>query len=351
MQFLRRLLPLIGLFATLMVFALRLPPEWDSLGLKILLFVCALVAWVFVTGAGIRTVEKDSYEVVEEFFGGVSMYGPRKMYFFIPGYHLVEATLPNFPIKHEFSIDSIDTRTPGLQRIDKIKVRVSYSIVDPLTCYYQVLQSLERLKELEEQKKIRHSEMFLWKQVLNERLAGIIDDAIRVGVWHWADTLVRDPNLNLVTPFPLPPNTEYDPYALSLNRDRLAAEILDEVQYQTDEWGMQIDRLVFENFEINPEIIKRKVRNKDRELADAEHEARMAAAAITIKGEAEVEIRARTVARVIEVLLEQQRRNGLNLSNDVLYNVVRAAMYSDGQTIWKGVIEKSATPPGTAKTA
>lgn len=174
-----------------------------------------------------------------------------------------------------------------------------------------------------------------------------IDDSVRDGVWEWAEAVVRNQSLGLEIPFKTKPEPENDPYALSLNRRKLAERILQRVDLAVVDWGLELKDLVFENVEIEGELIKRKTRNKERELEEAEHTARMDAAAIRIRGTAEAEVRAETVRKVIEVLLNQK---GLTLTNDVLYNVVRAAMYSDGQMIWSSVIDKSG-PVGTAKTA
>lgn len=86
-------------------------------------------------------------------------------------------------------------------------------------------------------------------------------------------------------------------------------------------------------------MIKGKTRDKQRELDEATHEAKKTAIAIREKGLAEAEIRAVTVAKIIDVLMNQK---GISVTDQVLYNIVRAAMYSDGQMIWNATMDKGA---------
>jgi hypothetical protein len=238
----RRLLPIGSLAGLLLLFVIPLPYELDVPALRLALFLFGLLAWALAFRAGLEVVDKDCVVIRQDMLGNNRPFRAKETYLFFPGYHSVEATLPNYPIKCEFKIGGIDTRTPGLQRIDEIKVRVIYRIVDPLASFTRGAYFRERIKELETTRRLTRGDASLWKQLMNELVIGVVDDAIRTGVWHWADTLLREPRLNLSVPFPLPPNTSFDPYALSLNRDNLAQDILDEVQYQASQWGVEVDQ-------------------------------------------------------------------------------------------------------------
>jgi hypothetical protein len=186
--------------------------------------------------------------------------------------------------------------------------------------------------------------------VLNEVMHGVIDDSIRDGVWKWAESLAEDADLRLDMPsLPAPLKLEHDPYALSLNRVKLADKVREEVGFRSQRWGLKVHRIVFENIELDPEMVKGKTRNKERELEDATHEAKKAAIAIREKGMAEAEVRAETVAKIIELLMRHQER--LSLSEQMLYNIVRAAMYSDGQMIWGATMEKGTGANASVKAA
>lgn len=349
MSSLRRVLPAFWLGLIILVASfLSLPFTVDTISFRLLLFVFLAGIWLVVFGARFAAVDADSILVRKDILGNTDILRAKSSYFYMPIYHALEATLPNYLLKHEFDVDAIDTRTPGLQRIDKIRVRVRYRVVDAKTFYHKSAYGRERLKAIESERKLQRSDVGLWRQFLNELMRGTIDDAVRDGVWEWAEAVARNQSLQLDVPFPRRPEPENDPYALSLNRRKLADRILQRVDIAFVDWGLELEDLVFENVEIDAELIKRKTRDRERELAEAEHVARMEAAAMRIRGAAEAELRAETVRKVIEVLLNQK---GLTLTNEVLYNVVRAAMYSDGQMIWSSVMEKGAAPAGTAKTA
>lgn len=334
----RRFFPiasLVGLILISMMLATLLVQE-NQFPLFLVLFLLGLPFWLLLMGGGWRQVDKDMVVVRKDATGDVRTFR-RGSYLFAPILHTIEAKMPSYRLKHEFHVDSIDTLTPGLQQIKKIKVRVVYEIINFRNCFDQSSYVKERIRQIEDFDNLKRDDPAMWRKVLNEVMHGIIDDAIRLGVWRWAEHIAQDPSLAVSVPFPTRPDVEYDPYALSLNRVKLAEKVADEVGYLTDDWGLVVHQLVFENIEIDPELIKRKTRNKTRELEEATHEAQKAAIAIREKGMAEAEVRAATVAKVIEVLVNQK---SVSLTEQMLYNIVRAAMYSDGQMIWGATMEK-----------
>ncbi len=138
---------------------------------------------------------------------------------------------------------------------------------------------------------------------------------------------------------PNPPAPENDPYALSLNRRRLAEQLLQRMRTTAPDWGIALREIVLESIAIDPELIKRKTRNKDGEVAEAQHQATIEAIDIQARGVAEAAVRARTVRRILEELNAMGQLPRLN--EKTIAEIVRAAMYSDGQTIWQGFQQKS----------
>jgi hypothetical protein len=345
----RRFVPILTLIALILVSALIATSvtEDNQLLLALAIFVIGLPLWLFSLGGGWRMVEKDTVVIRKSVSGDVKSFH-HGSYLYMPIYHTIEAKMPSYLLRHEFPIASIDTRTPGLLQINQITVRVIYEISDFRTYFDRSADVKERIKDLEDNVKLSRDDPALWRKVTNEVMHQVIDDAIRDGVWKWAEYVTENAALLLEVPFEKKPDPEYDPYALSLNREKLARKILDEVQYHTESWGLDVHKLVFENITIDQDLIKRKTRNKDRELEEAEHDAKKAALAIRLKGLAEAEVRAETVARVITALLNHKER-GAAFSDQTIYEIVRAAMYSDGQMIWSATMEKGTN--GTVKAA
>ncbi|MEI7769478.1 MAG: SPFH domain-containing protein [Chloroflexales bacterium] len=321
----------------------------DPLPLFLLLFLIGLPLWLFSLGGGWRVVDKDTVVIRKDLAGNIQPFY-RGSYLYMPIVHTIEAKMPSYPLRHEFPIASIDTRTPGLLQINQIRVRVIYEISDFRTYFDRSADVKERIKDLEDNVKLSRDDPSLWRKVTNEVMYQVIDDAVRDGVWKWAEHVAEDAALQLDVPFEKKPNPEYDPYALSLNREKLAKKIREEVQFLTESWGLCVHSLVFENITIDDGLIRRKTRNKARELENAEHDARKEAIAIRLRGFAEAEVRAETVARVIGVLLNQ-REKGVALSEQTLYDIVRAAMYSDGEMIWHATMEKGPGPNASVKAA
>jgi hypothetical protein len=342
-------LTLAGIIVVSVALALGVAPE-HPLPLILAFSLIGLLIWVFWMGGGWRMAEKDAVVIMEDFTRRPSDIR-QGTYLFIPIIHTIEAKMPSYPLRHEFSVDSIDTRTPNLQQIKKIKVRLLYEIVDFRACFRRSADMKERIKQLESSEKFKRDDPSLWTRLLNEVMHGVIDDSIREGVWKWAESLAKDSDLKLDMPtLPEPLKVEHDAYALSLNRVKLADKVLEEVRFRSREWGLRVHRIVFENIELDPDMIKGKTRNKDRELEEATHDAKKAAIAIREKGMAEAEVRAATVAKIIELLMSHQER--LSLNDQMLYNIVRAAMYSDGQMIWGATMEKpSASGNASVKAA
>lgn len=241
----------IFLIGTVFLFAFfwSLPFELDTLAFRLPLFVILLAISLVLLGARWAAVDKDSILIRKDIIGNTDVFPAKSTYFYTPVYHSVEAILPNYLLKHEFDVDSIDTRTPGLQKINKIRVRVHYRIIDPKTFFNMSAYGVERIKEIESGRNLKRSDVGLWKQFLNELMRGTIDDSVRDGVWEWAEAVVRNQSLGLEIPFKTKPEPENDPYALSLNRRKLAERILQRVDLAVVDWGLELKDLVFETYD------------------------------------------------------------------------------------------------------
>lgn len=330
---------------------------------------------LLLLGAGFRRVERNTFVARRDIFNSVETF-EHGFYLYIPYFHTVEAMMPNYMLRHKFSVDSIDTRTLRLRQIKSIRVRVVYRLVAKNFCSWlypalffrgrqreqtygaastdegnQIESSpyafiKRRIKDLDETEKLKPDNPELWIQILNKALEYILDDMIREWIWKWQGQVESDAGLQLVTPFPIPLRIEDDPYAINLNRKALADQIRVDVDRRTQKWGLRVHDIVFENVTIDSDIITFRTRNKDFEIKNAEHEAKKEAIAIREKGLAEAEVRATAVAQIITKLVGDK---SIPISDEMLYNIVRAAMYSDGEMIWTGVVEKDAQGGGRTK--
>jgi hypothetical protein len=333
----RRVFPFVTLVGIIFIAAaLATLVEQNQLPFFLLLFLIGLMGWIFWMGGGWRLADKDTVVIIEDFTRTAHLF-EHGSYLYIPIVNAIAAKMPNYPIMHEFAVDAIDTKTTKILKIDEITVGVKYTITDFMICYEKSAGIKQLIKDLEHSEKLRTDNPTLWIRAINTMMQGLIDDAIRSAVWKWATLLAQNPNLQLETSFARSSPVEHDPYSLSLNRDKLSAKVMDEVRMRAQRWGLKVEYLAFENIVLDPELINRATRDKPRELANAEHDAKKEAIAIREKGMAEAEVRAATVAKVIEVMMNQER---LPLTEQMIYNIVRAAMYSDGKMIWHGVVEK-----------
>lgn len=351
---LRRVMPaatLIGLaiFAALAAYIIA---PFDLIPVAVVVFVVLFPFWFMFQGGGLVPVGRGNTVVRKDLFGNIDTF-EEGQFPFMPIFHTVEARIPNYPLKHELAIETIDTRTKFLNQIKQIKARVHYRVIDFYAFYKESANLTGRVLELEEQEKLKREEPILWKRVLNELMHGTIDDVAREVVWHWDTAAASEPNLQIIIPFTKNFPSENDPYTLSLNRVRLAQQIRRQLNQRFDAWGITIEKLVFETVEVDADLIKRQTRNKPGEVEEAELQAKIAAVGISLKGYAEAEVRAATIAKVLEELIK--RKDQINLTNEVLYNIVRAAMYSDGEMVWQGVVEpkpgSASNGAGTVKTA
>ncbi len=304
-----------------------------------------LLVWLIAQGAGWRYADKDTAVIVRDPTGNYSAYN-RASYLFIPFAHQVVAQLPTYPLTFEFPIEAIDTQTRYLSRIVKIVVRVTCTISDPRTFYLKSDAFLDRILELEATTQFRRTDKAFWKQMLREIMAVEVDNHVRDVVWRWQEHIDRDPSLRLQTTFTLKKLGELDPFDLSVNRQNLARETTASLAKAARAVGVKIEPLVFESVEIDPGLIAFKNLDQDRELAKAEQAAALARIPIVERGMAEAEVRATTLAKLLDVLINQYH---IPHTDPLVAQVIRAVLYSDGEMIWKGVLEKS--PNGSAAKA
>jgi len=331
--------------------------EFDIVQNTLRIFVPGALLLGLILSIEMLSAQPDAVTLRKDLFGNTDEIKSGS-YFAIPFLFTVVARIPAYPLKTEFDVEMIDTQTAKLLRINYARVRCHYRIDSYSTCAKRVFDMTERLKLIEATDKLKPTDTGLWKSILGATISGMIDDKLRENVWQWADMIAKDVTLAASLPFADPEiEIENDPYALSLNRTKLASKLVQSIEDGAKKWGLVIDRIVFEQVLVDPELIAKRTRNKPGELKEATHQATLDYIAIRARGIAEADVRARTVRRILEELVAA--KNLPQLTEKMVAEIVRAAMYSDGEMIWKGVLEKSlpgapgtaGTPPGTAKTA
>lgn len=330
-----RMWPAVSLLlaiAVVPVVLARLLFDVNQFEVGFLLALLGLLVWLLSQGAGWRSIGRYTAALVRDPLLGLSV-SPRQSYLYIPLLHKVEAILPTYPFRFEFLIEKIDTQTPALAQIGKIRIRLDCVLKDQRykQFFEQSASRLHLLRRLEEKEKLKRTDPELWERFLYTVLYDIVDDVVRDVVWTWSDPASNDP------------------YGLSQKRRELAQQVEAQLIQKLSRWEVRlIVPVVFEMVEISEDIIKRKTRSDDRERDKATHEASLEAVAIMQKGFAEAEVRARALGLILDELIQKR---GVPLNDPLIAQVVRAALYSDGEMIWKGVIEKSANGNGTTKAA
>ena len=320
----------------------------------------SMMGWVSWQGGGLPRVAKDTSMVIKPHpFTHEFVVYEHGHYVFIPLVQKVEAQLPNYLFRFEATVENIDTQTLMLAKIGKLRVRVECKIKGGAheQFFEKSLSRLDRLKALEASTKLDRTDHMLWKAFLSELIHDLVDDVVREVVWTWN---VKDDKGD-------PTN---DPTSLSKRRLDLALEVEIRLEKEMKAWGLELmpfltspspvsttayplstsgplpKKVVIESIEIEFEVIKRKMRNYDRELKRATEDATVQAAIIRAKGRAEAEVRAVTLAKLLDVLINQQK---IPHTDPLIAKVVRAALHDDNEMIWMHVTEEQ-PPTGAGQT-
>lgn len=358
----RNLLIVLSIFWLLiswLIASLRPGADWVVILMETLqIFIPGFLLLALLVTIEMMRAEKHTAIVRRDIFGGIDVF-INKRFLYIPFFYEIVARMPVAPIRLETPVMEIDTRTVWLSLIPRAQVRCNYEISDFKVCLGQAAYREEMIKEIETRHGLKPTDASMWPLLLGEILAQHIDDDLRSTVWAWQRTIERDtrqmkePFSNHVPrtpinpgppPPPLPSVMENDPYDLSLNREKLS-KVLEAVTAPEikKKWGITVKEVVIEQVVVDSELIKKRARNKDGEIAEAKHKAKIDYIEIQGRGAAEAEVRARTVKRILEELANMSSLPAL--SEKTIAEIVRAAMYSDGEMIWKGVLEKSSGPP------
>jgi hypothetical protein len=314
----------------------------------VLLALFGLLLWLISQGAGWRPVQKDTVVIVKDSLDGITAH-PKNSYLYIPIVHKLEAVLPTYPITFEFPIEAIDTHTPNLNKITKISVRATCQITNPEMFYRKSRTYIDRIKQMEDDEKLKRTEVALWRKLLEEVANVYLDDTVRDIVWNWkAKYLTRQEVIDDLDHKPEKdgkPNYDGDPYSLSRNRRALGNQVKFEVKHRLEknQMGFRIDPLVFEQIGIDEDLVKRANADRPKEREKAAHEAAVLAEAIRVTGEAEAAVRAHSLAGLLDVLIN---KNHIPYSDPLIADLIRAALYKDGEVSWKRVIEKSENGDG-----
>ncbi|MCX7792653.1 MAG: SPFH domain-containing protein [Chloroflexaceae bacterium] len=295
---------------------------WDTL--RVFLPAALLLAFAF----SIQRIPREPHiaAVRRDLFGSLEMIEDRG-FWHVPGLYKTLARMPAYPLLFEHEVENIDTRTAWLSPIQRVRVRCTYQVTNALTCYETSVNLYQVIRDLQTREGLSQSDPELWRRVLLMLMSISLDDCLRDVVWDWP--------------------ADNDPYALSLNRRRLAEQLLQRMRATARDWGIYVSEIVLESITIDQELIKRKNRNKDNEITEAQHKAKIEAVGIQTRGVAEAAVRARTVRRILEELRDMGELP--RLDENTIAQIVRAAMYSDGQMIGRGPLERS-NGAGPAKT-
>lgn len=275
----------------------------------------------------------------------------RGSYWLFPPWHKIEAILPTYPFLLEVDVKEVDTNTAWLNRMTRFRVRVECQLLcnGYVDFYMRTNTWLDRIKHYEEEEKLKRTDILLWKKLLHEMAHELIDNATRDVIWRWGERLADPRIVEQFSYKPEPPKKlDGDPYSLSRNRTQLEQEVAHEIRTKCHAWGIELAPIVFELVDVDAELIKKVNRSKDGEIAENKHKALQESEQIREKGFAEAEVRARNLAAVLDVLLNKE---GLDLNDKLVTDIVRAALYSDGELIWNAVIDKGKGADGTVKAA
>ncbi|MFV9503342.1 MAG: hypothetical protein AB4911_02135 [Oscillochloridaceae bacterium umkhey_bin13] len=317
----------------------ELGPGWQ-LAIWVFAAFAALLLWARQYGGGVQSVDRESTLIVRDPTRGGAVVFAKGSHLLIPLLQHVEARLPNYAFRFEPEIKQIDTNTPMLGRIDLIRVRLDCRIKNGqhLRFFEKAASRVDLLRTLKEERKLDATDHRLWKEFIAGVIEELVDDAVRDVVWTWPDP------------------TGNDPTSLSKKRLDLAIKVEERLEYELRAWGLELlplsapapqsvvgnapthpERIVLETIQVNPEMVKGKLRNFDNMLKRAEEDARIQAVTIRERGYAEAEVRARALALLLDDLITKR---GMKLDDPLLAQVVRAALYSDGEMIWKSISDQ-----------
>lgn len=362
------LLSIFWLLVSWLIVSFRPGIDWiEDLVETLQIFLPGFFLLALILSIELIKAEKHTAVVRKDIFGGSDIF-IGKHFLYIPFVFKIVARMPVYPLRFETPITGIDTRTAYLNQIELARLRCDYQITDFKVCLAQSTYAVELLKAIDERHKLKRTDTALWPLLLNSILGQIVDDNLRTVIWEWQLLVDNDPQLKKEPlakrlPWEVPPPEpetpkpgqvlDNDPYDLSLNREKVAKRLLGVIGKDAKDWGISFAEIVIEHVNVSPDLIKRRTRNKDGELSEAQHQAKLDYIAARARGMAEAEVRAQTVKRLFEALGELRGKDQLPLLTEkMVTEIVRAAMYSDGDTSLNTFLDKPHTPPpGTVKTA
>ncbi|MCG8351841.1 MAG: hypothetical protein MI924_29095 [Chloroflexales bacterium] len=230
----------------------------------------------------------------------------------IPKFSTIVAHLPLYELSTEVDVHDIDTQYG--HKVKGIRVRVHYNIDDPEKLHndapnhYQMIGKL--LKEQNKQQDTAVMEPGFWSQYLEKQIHGATDDVVRECIW--------DNNKNALE--------------VSKERHAFAAEAKKHLSVQVQSWGIAVKELKFETVEIDPDTeksIKRKDPERpERELKEADHEAKKESLKIQRRIEVEAEVENQRLMNLISGLKEQ------GVSSEIIEQFIFAAVKDHFKTRW-----------------
>jgi regulator of protease activity HflC (stomatin/prohibitin superfamily) len=237
-------------------------------------------------------VPEDQAVLVSQFFSGkLSRLMPPIAPPLVPLFERRIATIPLYDLSHDVAVEKINT---GSHDIPKITVQVRYRVererfADPDRLEFALANIPNRgriqneiAKEMGRSLEKARLDIDFWERLLKKQMENEVDDIVRRVVFGTAPSAV----------------------VAWRSRADLSRLVLEHLRSITKEWGIEVIHVELDSFDV-PED---RFRNADpegkeeREDKRREREAKRDAQQIQITGEAEAEIEARRVHRIIEAL-------------------------------------------------
>lgn len=224
----------------------------------------------------------------------------------------------------EVTIERIDTNTPRLWQIHSIHITIKYTFSDQFRNIKFSITEREILLKIADRLKLTIDNERVLRKFFQELVISLVDSATRRIVWDWEEVVAAQPQYHIASP------SQNNPVTISRNRTVLAQKIANSLQEPLRKWGIVIDAIDIEGMEIDPELIKRLTRNKDQELAEAEHQARIEAMQKRILATSEAEDQSLKIARILDVLTSSSQTP---LTETTLANVIRAVLKPESDNL------------------
>jgi regulator of protease activity HflC (stomatin/prohibitin superfamily) len=220
------------------------------------------------------------------------------------------AVIPLYELAEDAHVEKINTKR---MNVDLIDVQVHYRVIDARHAMTGIPNRSQAQSELAKDmgKDLNEArlDVTFWEKLLSRQMKLEVDDIVREVVYD--------------NPF------AQNPLEVYAKREDLADIVRDHLSKAVRRWGVELTGLVFERVEVNPEVRKaiNKSAMREEDTLVKEVEAKREATRIKLLGDAQAQVEADRVSRIVGAI----QKAGVELSAEELRDIVIDAIHASAE--------------------